>query len=33
MWNVNGMLESVHSAITTGVYTTGYALHLAHPAP
>ncbi len=28
MWNVNGMLESVHSAITTGVYTTGYALHL-----
>ncbi len=28
LWNVNGMLESVHSAITTGVYTTGYALHL-----
>ena len=28
MWNVNGMLESVYSAITTGVYTTGYALHL-----
>ena len=28
MWNVNGMFESVYSAITTGVYTTGYALHL-----
>jgi len=28
MWNVNGMLDSVYSAITTGVYTTGYALHL-----
>ncbi len=28
LWNANGMLESVNSAITTGVYTTGYALHL-----
>ena len=28
LWNVNGIFESVHSAITTGVYITGYALHL-----
>lgn len=28
LWNLNGALEAVYTAITTGVYTTGYALHL-----
>lgn len=28
LWNLNGALEAVSTAITTGVYTTGYALHL-----
>ncbi|HCQ01954.1 MAG TPA: hypothetical protein DIT99_15255, partial [Candidatus Latescibacteria bacterium] len=28
LWNLNGALEAVYTAITTGVYTIGYALHL-----
>lgn len=28
LWNLTGALASVHSAVTTGAYTTGYALHL-----
>ena len=27
-WNLRGALMAVHSSITTGAYTTGYALHL-----
>lgn len=28
MWNISAALAAVHSAVTTGAYTTGYALHL-----
>ncbi|MBM3263449.1 MAG: MFS transporter [candidate division Zixibacteria bacterium] len=28
LWNLNGALDAVHAAVTTGAYTTGYALHL-----
>ncbi|MBT5872690.1 MAG: MFS transporter [Candidatus Latescibacteria bacterium] len=28
LWNVRGAFSAVHSSITTGAYTTGYALHL-----